>query len=963
MQSTSLRALFDELIDLDPPARAQAIAASGLAPDQRVVLEAMLAFDAIVGAPLERRAEVLHSLAPDEPVLARLQTMLASDESTSHLLREAAGEAIRLIDSATESFGAAGSQLVGKRFGEFTLTSLIAEGGSSVVFRAERAVGDGVQVVALKVLRTGLFSREAQRRFGREQAILAQLEHSNIARLIEGGVSDAGIPYIAMELVDGMPITRAADARHLGLRQRLGWFAALCRTIEAAHAALVVHRDIKPSNILVTHAGQIKVLDFGIAKLVDDEASAATRTIALTPEYAAPEQFAGKAVTMATDVYALGVLLGELLVGRRLLPHRLASSVVAAGSASAVPAGMPRPRALARLIEGDLDAILAMATAEDPRSRYTTAAALGDDVDRYLAGEPVHARPLTGWYRVRKFVVRHRAGVGIAALLAATAVAAFVAVAWQAERARQQAVRAEEEAVRARTARDVLVSIFNAGGADVPRDRRPKVDDIVDQAAERLMRDTTLPDAVRADLFVTLARVGRSVGACDRAVELLDLADRAIDAVHGPQSAQRLESLVLRASSELDCARPARAEALLAPNAGWLARSADTVGVDGLLALGKAHIRQGRGDQGLAFLQQAALLAGDGTAPADAKWHALIDQATALIDLQRFGEGLAAADAADAAWKAAGAPPSQAIIDLYSTIALAAEGTGDIPRAERAYREAIELGDRFFDRPNPASAWTVGMYGSFLSAQGRLDDAQPYLQRGLEMRRSVFGAADPRTLNALAAMGKLYAARRDFTTAAKWYTQAVDLCAQEQVRDVVCSRVLAFRARAYASDRRFAEAERDIAAALAMQRERSGDTSPAYAFVLENKLAIDVKRRSWSEARTTAERVLAINAASGAGMIQSALTVHYHHALASFELGRVDEALREIEEFEPQYARLFPNGVSRFDMLALRARVLAGAGRADAARDAARAALALKAPPAGRSPKAMEELRALADAP
>lgn len=962
MPSTSLRVLFGELIDLDASARAKAIAASDLAPEQRVVLEAMLAFDAIVAAPFAQRASLLHTLALDDAVHARLQTMLASDASTPHVLRDAAGEAVRLIDSATENFGAAGSQLIGKRFGEFTLTSLIAEGGSSAVFRAERAVGDGMQVVALKVLRTGLFSREAQRRFGREQAILAQLEHPNIARLIEGGVGESGIPYIAMELVDGLPITRAADARRLGLRQRLAWFATLCRTIEAAHVALVVHRDIKPSNILVTHAGQIKVLDFGIAKLLDDEAPSLTRTIALTPEYAAPEQFGSKPVTMATDVYSLGVLLGELLVGRRLLPHRLASNVVSSGPA-VVPAGMPGPHALARLVEGDLDAILAMATAEDPRSRYATAAALADDIERHLAGEPVHARPLTRWYRLSKFVGRHRAGIGIAALLAAMSIAAFVAVAWQAERARQQAVRAEEEAVRARTVRDVLVSIFNAGGADVPREQRPRVDDIVDEAAKRLMRDTMLPDAVRADLFVTLARVGRSVGECNRAIELLDLADRAIDAVHGPQSAQRLESLVLRASSELDCARPSRAEALLAPNVGRLARSAGTVGVDGLLALGKAHIRQGRGEQGLAFLRQAALLAGDGAAPADAKWRALIDQATALIDLQRFGEGLVAADAAAAAWKAAGATPSQAIIDLYSTIALAAEGTGDIPRAERTYREAIELGDRFFDRPNPASAWTVGMYGSFLAAQGRLDDAQPYLQRGLEMRRSVFGPADPRTLNALAAMGKLHAARRDFATAVQWYTQAVDLCAQKQVADVICSRVLAFRARAYAGDRRFAEAERDVAVALAMQRERSGEMSPAYAFVLENKLAIDIRQHSWSEARTTAEQILAINAASGSGMIQSTLTVHYHHALASFELGRVDEALREIEEFEPQYARLFPNGVSRFDMLALRARALARGGRADAARDVAREALAVKVPPAGRNPKIEAELRALADAP
>jgi serine/threonine-protein kinase len=412
MESTSSRALFDRLIDLDPTERVRALDASDLDPGRRTGVVALLAFDAIVCAPIEARPQVLRSLSLAGPALERLHAMLASDRSVADLLRETAGEAIRLIDSTPDAFGSAGLQLVGKRFGDFTICSLIAEGGSSAVFRAERAVGDGVQVVALKVLRTGLFSRESQRRFGREQAILAQLEHPNIARLVEGGVGDAGIPYIAMELVDGVPVTRAANARRLGLRQRLEWMVTLCRAIEAAHAALVVHRDIKPSNVLVTHDGRIKVLDFGIAKLLDDDARHVTRTIALTPEYAAPEQFAGRPVSMATDVYALGVLLGELVVGVRVPAHRRASSLLSTTPPPSVPAGMPSPRALARLVDGDLDAILAMATSEDPRNRYPTAAAFGDDLARYLVGEPVHARPLTRRYRLRKFVARHRAGVG-----------------------------------------------------------------------------------------------------------------------------------------------------------------------------------------------------------------------------------------------------------------------------------------------------------------------------------------------------------------------------------------------------------------------------------------------------------------------------------------------------------------------------------------------------------------------
>ncbi|MDC8016242.1 serine/threonine-protein kinase [Tahibacter soli] len=953
MPPSTLRALFDELVDLDPAARAVRLDALALPADQSAELRAMLAFDALVAAPAAERERVLRALAPDDDVLARLRPMLASDGAWPDMLRGAAGEAIRRIDR-----DATASPLVGMRFGAFELVALIAEGGSSSVFRAVRDVGDGVQTVALKVLRTGLFSTDAQRRFRREQAILAQLEHPHIARLVEGGVSDAGIPYIAMEFVDGQPITRAADARSLGPRERLEWFATLCRAIAAAHAALVVHRDIKPSNVLITRDGGLKVLDFGIAKLLDDDSAAATRTLAMTPEYAAPEQFGRAPPTTATDVYALGLVLGELLTGRRLPPHRRASSAVAAGSDA--PPGMPAVPALARLLRGDLDAILAMALAHDPKARYAGAAALGDDIARCLAREPVRARPLTRRYRAGRFVARHGVALAVAATLVLATFAALVAIVWQSQRAQRQAERAEEQAQRAEAVRDLLVSVFNAAGAELPRERRPGVEEIVEDATDRVMRDATLSAAARADLLPTLARVAHSVGANDRAVALLDLADGALDATYGAGSPQRLEATVLRADVELARAHPAQVRRLLDPLRDALAAASPRTGVAGLLTLGKAHIRQGEHDAGLALLRQAVRLAQRQPERA-IDVRARIDEATALIDLQRFADGLAAVDAALAAWRDIGEPPSQAIVELHATIALAAEGAGDVPRAERAYRDAIALGDRYFDKPNPAAAWNVGMYGSFLTAQGRLDEAEPHLRRGLELRRKVFGDADPRTLNGLAGMGKLYAARRDYAEAVRWYTEGIDACAAARVDDVVCPRLLAFRARAQAGLARYDDAEADIERALELQRRRGGEDTPAFAFVLENRLAIAVKRQAWDDALATADRVLAAYGRSG-GMVQSTLTVRFHRARALFELGRVDEALGEIRSVEPEYARLVPKGTSRFDMLALEARAFAGSRRMDEARDAARRALSLELP-AGAKPAAYDAMRTLAQPP
>ena len=273
-QRFALRELFDEILELAPELREARIAALQLPAELAVRLRAMVIFDELSALPAALRPARLAVLDPPPDVRARLEAMLSADGRAPALLQAAAADAAERIGEGDEALG---QSLVGTCVGDFRLLALLGHGGSSVVFRAERAAGDGAQTVALKLLRTGLYSAAAQRRFRREQAILAQLSHPNIATLIEGGVSAAGIPYIALEFVDGEPITHAADARALGLDERLAWFATLCRAIEAAHNALIVHRDIKPSNLLVTRDGDLKVLDFGIAKLIEHD-DYATRT-------------------------------------------------------------------------------------------------------------------------------------------------------------------------------------------------------------------------------------------------------------------------------------------------------------------------------------------------------------------------------------------------------------------------------------------------------------------------------------------------------------------------------------------------------------------------------------------------------------------------------------------------------------------------------------------------------------
>jgi tetratricopeptide (TPR) repeat protein len=340
----------------------------------------------------------------------------------------------------------------GATCGPYAIVRPLGEGGMGRVYLAERA-DVGLQV-ALKVVREGRFAApDRVRRFLRERRVLARLEHPHIARLLDAGVTSAGTPYLAMELVEGEPLTAWCERRRLPLPERLRLFRQVCAAVHYAHGRLVVHRDLKPSNVLVDRDGAVKLLDFGVAKLLDDEErdeTAITREAAplATPEYAAPEQLAGEPVTTASDVYALGVVLYELLTARR--PHYFASRApadIAGTLATARPeppsAVVPRTDPLRRRLRGDLDAITLKALARDPADRYTSVGQLADDIERYGAGRPTLARRAPVGERVARFVRRHRVGVAAGSLLGLTLLAGAGATAWQARQA--EAARALAE--------------------------------------------------------------------------------------------------------------------------------------------------------------------------------------------------------------------------------------------------------------------------------------------------------------------------------------------------------------------------------------------------------------------------------------------------------------------------------------------------------------------------------------
>ena len=415
----------------------------------------------------------------------------------------------------------------GRIVGPWRLVRELGEGGMGSVWLAERVDGLLARPVALKLPHFGARPRAIAERFAREREILATLAHPNIARLYDAGIAADGQPWLAMEYVEGRPITEWADERRLPVEGRVALFLQVLRAVQHAHANLVVHRDLKPSNILVTDAGDVRLLDFGIAKLLADGEARETELTriagrALTPAYASPEQISGAPITTASDVYALGVVLYELLAGRR--PYRNAGDPRSLERAilddepiraSAAPTdeaarsrGTPNAHRLARALAGDLDTILAKALAKRPDERYATVAALAADLERHLAGEPIEARGVVAWRRALRFVARHRVAAGATAAIAVALVAGTAVALWQANEARREAARAG--AVQA-----FLVDLFRANTAnqeDPVRARQTTARELLDRGARRLGDSLADHPAAKEALAGVLERLYGELG-------------------------------------------------------------------------------------------------------------------------------------------------------------------------------------------------------------------------------------------------------------------------------------------------------------------------------------------------------------------------------------------------------------------------------------------------------------------
>ncbi|MCC6165479.1 MAG: serine/threonine protein kinase [Acidobacteria bacterium] len=473
------------------------------------------------------------------------------------------------------------SRAENSRVGPYRVIREIGRGGMGEVYLAEKTDAPYTQQVALKILRTGLTGRHALERFARERRILARLTHPAVAPLLDGGLADDGRPYLVLQYVDGEPITRAADARRLDVRGRLRQFLQVCRAVQYAHARLIVHRDLKPSNILVTPEGDVRLLDFGIAKVLQpdpaEEDGGVTRELPapMTPERAAPEQLRGQAPSPATDVWALGVLLHELLTGR--LPHEVStpataddivtrdlprpSRLVLKHTSVAAPETLAASRAstpteLSRMLRGDLDTIVAKTLQPDPERRYESAGRLADDVAAWLDGRPVTAQPDSTWYRASKFMHRHRMAV-TAAVVALLAVLGGAAIAvWQAREARVAQQRAESVA-------GFVASILRDANVDAPDSQSPLL--VVDllRRAHQQVSQLQAPPEVRVQLLNLIGDGLRGFGRSNEFDAVVAQAETEAAAALPVDHPEALHARMLRASSHMQRGQPVEATAVL----------------------------------------------------------------------------------------------------------------------------------------------------------------------------------------------------------------------------------------------------------------------------------------------------------------------------------------------------------------------------------------------------------------
>lgn len=714
----------------------------------------------------QRSAQLDRCCGDDSDLRSSVQALLLRDSSKADPLLQAVGAA---AESLLEDHR---DRLLGTRVGAYRVVSILGHGGMSVVYRGERADSQYTQVVAIKVLQHATVHPRLRSRLHSERHILATLDHGSIARLIDSGDLEDGTPYLVMEYVDGESIDSYCDSRTLFIRERLELFISVCAAVHYAHRNLVVHRDIKASNIFVTDEGHPKLLDFGIAKLLAPENLSHTLPVTrlqeriLTPENAAPEQVLGRPITTATDIYALGVLLYQLLTGRspyRLLsysqlqleraicmddPARPSQLVVAKlkgetdsdRSRISDRRGLSPQRLRARL-SGDLDAIVGMAMRKEPDRRYSSVETLADDLRRHLLGQPVHARQGDWRYNTAKFLRRNLfAAVVTAATFVGLAVIAGVTL-WENHRiliARDATVLERD---RAQQVSAFMVDVFSRADPFNAQGKVPTAKDVLDQGAEKIKGNLNLQPEVRAQLLESIGLAYRRQGSNDRAIPLFEQA-----------------VTIRRDARPIDNGKLAAA----------LANLAQALTDAGRLAGAEANIKE------------AVALSQSGNGPPTVETADILYQYGNFSMNAESDPELAKAlfNQALVIYRSVSGDQRLGIASTLGALSAAAQWSGNFVNAEQLVRDSLNLLGATVGRNHPDYAIAMANLGYLLMQQGKFAEAEQVLNESLQIERADFGLDNQRVAAIEADLGTIYEREGDSARAMQMTKDALRIISE-----------------------------------------------------------------------------------------------------------------------------------------------------------------------------------------
>jgi serine/threonine-protein kinase len=721
------------------------------------------------------------------------------------------------------------SAAAGERVGPYQLQRPLGAGGMGSVWLATRADGLFERSIALKLPHRGMFGADLAERMARERGILAGLDHPHIARLYDAGLTTDGQPYLALEYVEGDAIDEYCRRLGCDLRERLRLFLQVADAVASAHARLVVHRDLKPANIIVGKDGNVRLLDFGIAKLLDaqlpGEAPLTQLSVqAMTPDYASPEQIQGEPVTTASDVYSLGVVLYELLTGER--PYRLRRGTRGALEDAILqcdprrPSDMPTPSS--RALRGDLDTIVLKALRKKAAERYATVNAFADDVRRHLEGRPVLARPDSAWYRASRFVRRNRLAVATAGIVAVALVTAAIVASVGLVHARAAERRALADAEITRQVSRFLVDVFNVSDPGEARGNSITAREILDKASSRVMTELSTAPAVRAALLATMADVYAKLGLYDDALKL-------------GQSALELR----------------RAESPGSPGALDLATSLDQVG-ETLSSLRRGKDAIPLHEQSIALRRRAE--------PVDpvAASRALLHLAVAHYVEEDFDRTLAVLHEARGELAKDPQPHPELLGEITKYLASVRQEKGELVQSIGLYQDALVLLRAGLGEDHPIVAGAHGDLAIALKDAGRYDEAETAYLDSLAIQRRVLGPRHPDVGNALNNLTVMYMDVGKFDRALASAQEGTDILRASLGDGHDTTNVMRLNlARVHTQLGHLDVAEGQFRAIVALRREVGSTDNIAFASTMDALADVLNKQGEFSEAHSFAREARA----------------------------------------------------------------------------------------------------------